>query len=114
MKDYIIINPIDNVAVVLRPFSKGEVVEGVTLLEDIPQAHKVALKDIKSGEDVIKYAHYIEEAMKKGIPNIIAHPDLYMLEKSSFWESCEEAALIICKAAEKYQIPLEINLTRAA
>ena len=43
MKDYIIINELDNVAVVLRPFKKGEVVEGVTLLEYIPQAHKVAL-----------------------------------------------------------------------
>ncbi len=59
MKDYIIINPIDNVAVCLRPFLKGEVIEGVTLLEDIPQAHKVALKDIKEGEDVIKYGNPI-------------------------------------------------------
>ena len=47
MKDYILINPIDNVAVCLRPFSKGEKVFDVTLLEDIPQAHKVALKPIK-------------------------------------------------------------------
>ena len=62
MKDYIIINPIDNVAVVLRPFNKGEVVEGVTLLEDIPQAHKVALRDIKNGEDVIKYGSPIGHA----------------------------------------------------
>ena len=62
MKDYIIINPIDNVAVVLRPFNKGEVVEGVTLLEDIPQAHKVALKDIVCGEDVIKYGSPIGHA----------------------------------------------------
>ena len=62
MKDYIIINPIDNVAVVLRPFSQGELVEGVTLLEDIPQAHKVALKEIKKGEDVIKYGSPIGHA----------------------------------------------------
>ncbi len=62
MKDYIIINPIDNVAVVLRPFSKGEVVENVTLLEDIPQAHKVALKKIKKGENVIKYGAPIGHA----------------------------------------------------
>lgn len=62
MKDYIIINPLDNVAVVLRPFSKGEVVEGVTLLEDIPQAHKVALRDITNGEDVIKYGSPIGHA----------------------------------------------------
>ncbi len=62
MKDYIIINPIDNVAVVLRPFSKGEKVENVVLLEDIPQAHKVALKDIKKGENVIKYGSPIGHA----------------------------------------------------
>lgn len=62
MKDYIIINPIDNVAVVLRPFSKGEKLENITLLEDIPQAHKVALKPIKKGENVIKYGAPIGHA----------------------------------------------------
>ncbi len=62
MKDYIIINPIDNVLVVLRPFSKGEKIEDVLLLEDIPQAHKVALKDIKKGEDIIKYGSPIGHA----------------------------------------------------
>lgn len=64
MKDYIIINPIDNVAVVLRPFTKGEVIEGITLLEDIPQAHKVALKPIKENEDIIKYGNPIGHATK--------------------------------------------------
>lgn len=64
MKDYIIINEFDNVAVCLRPHTKGEVVEGVTLLDDIPQAHKVALKDIKAGEDVIKYGNPIGHATK--------------------------------------------------
>ena len=70
MNDYIIIHESDNVAVVLRPFSKGEVVAGVTLLEDIPQAHKVALKDIQKGEDVIKYGSPIghaTELIKKGM-----------------------------------------------
>ncbi|MGM9971820.1 MAG: UxaA family hydrolase [Anaeroplasmataceae bacterium] len=55
MNDYIIIHEIDNVAVALRPYQKGEVIEGVTLINDIPQAHKVALKEIKAGEDVMKY-----------------------------------------------------------
>lgn len=64
MKDYIIINEFDNVAVCLRPHTKGEVVEGVTLLDDIPQAHKVALKNIKAGEDVIKYGNPIGHATK--------------------------------------------------
>lgn len=69
MNDYIIIHETDNVAVVLRPFGKGEVVAGVTLLEDIPQAHKVAIKDIKKGENVIKYGSPIGHAtadIKKG------------------------------------------------
>ena len=62
MQEFIIIHEIDNVAVVLRPFKKGEVVAGVTLLMDIPQAHKVALKDIKKGENVIKYGFPIGHA----------------------------------------------------
>lgn len=62
MKDYIIINVEDNVAVCLRPFSKGEVIEGITLLEDIEQGHKVALKPIKNGQNVIKYGNPIGHA----------------------------------------------------
>ena len=69
MNDYIIINDNDNVLVVLRPFSKGEVVNGITLLDDIPQAHKVALVDIEEGQDIIKYGNPIghaTKAIKKG------------------------------------------------
>lgn len=62
MKDYIIINQFDNVAVALRPFLKGEKIEDIVLLEDIPQAHKVALKDIKKGENIIKYGSPIGHA----------------------------------------------------
>lgn len=64
MNDYIIINDNDNVLVVLRPFSKGEVVNGITLLDDVPQAHKVALVDIKENEDIIKYGNPIGHATK--------------------------------------------------
>ena len=52
---YIKINPADNVAVALEDLSKGEVVEGVTLLVDIPRGHKIVLQDLKAGENVIKY-----------------------------------------------------------
>ena len=52
---YIKICPDDNVAVALQDLSRGEVVEGVTLQSDIPRGHKVALKDLKAGENVIKY-----------------------------------------------------------
>ncbi len=53
--DYIRINPADNVAVALTDLSSGSVVEGITLRMDIPRGHKIALKDFKEGENVIKY-----------------------------------------------------------
>jgi len=62
-------------------------------------------------EDLIKYANYIEEAMKKGIPDIIAHPDIYMIGRHNFGEIETKVAHMICKSAEKYNIPLEINLS---
>lgn len=65
-----------------------------------------------SNEELIRYGKYLEKAMELGIPNIIAHPDIYMLDRESFGETEAEVAHIICKAAEKYNIPLEINLNK--
>ena len=68
MQDIVKINRNDNVAVALRPVSKGETlsVEGkkVAIMEDIPQGHKFALKDIESGAEVIKYGFRIGYARK--------------------------------------------------
>jgi len=61
-KKTIIINGLDNVAVALCDLKKGEVCEGVTLTEDITKGHKFALKDIKSGEQIIKYGNPIARA----------------------------------------------------
>ncbi len=52
---YIKINPADNVAVALEDLSQGEVVEGVTLLSDVPRGHKIVLQGLRAGENVIKY-----------------------------------------------------------
>ena len=52
---YIKINPADNVAVALEDLVKGEKVEGVSLRMDIPRGHKIVLRDLAEGEDVIKY-----------------------------------------------------------
>ena len=52
---YIKINPADNVAVALEDLVKGEEVEGVSLRMDIPRGHKIVLRDLAEGEDVIKY-----------------------------------------------------------
>lgn len=63
----------DNVAVALHPLSSGETIEAggafVTAAEDIPQGHKIALRDIAEGEPVIKYGFPIGHAtaaVKKG------------------------------------------------
>lgn len=78
--------------------------DGKTL--KIIKDHKVAYDEV----DMDTYASYIETAMKLGLPNIIAHPDLFMKAKDSFDESCEKATRRICEASEKYNVPLEINL----
>ena len=56
---YIKINSADNVAVALEDLSRGQVVEGVKLSVDIPRGHKIVLRDLKAGEDVIKYGYPI-------------------------------------------------------
>lgn len=65
-----------------------------------------------SDEDLITYARYIEKAMELNLADVIVHPDLFMIGKDHFGKIEEKVTRIICSAAEKYQIPLEINLTR--
>ena len=62
-------------------------------------------------EDALKYAEYIKTAIEKNIPDIIAHPDVYMLSRDNYTEVDEKVAHIICSTAEKYGIPIEINLS---
>lgn len=73
MQEFVKINANDSVAVALKPLAQGRIldVEGrkITLLEDIPQAHKFALKDISAGERVYKYGFPIgiaKEEIKEG------------------------------------------------
>ncbi|MBD5313951.1 MAG: altronate dehydratase [Bacteroides sp.] len=59
MKDFLKINPADNVAVAINPLTSGTTVnvdgDEITLVSDIPAGHKFALCDIAEGENVIKY-----------------------------------------------------------
>ena len=59
MKDFLKINPADNVAVAINPLTAGTTVnvdgDEITLVSDIPAGHKFALCDIAEGENVIKY-----------------------------------------------------------
>ena len=73
MKDFLKINPADNVAVAISPLSAGTTVnvdgDEITLVADIPAGHKFALREIAEGENVIKYGFPIghaRHAVKKG------------------------------------------------
>ncbi len=61
------ITPHDMVAVALEPLKAGESVSygtgEIALLEDLPMGHKVALRDIREGEPVIKYGYPIGKAL---------------------------------------------------
>ncbi|MDR2103449.1 MAG: altronate dehydratase family protein [Treponema sp.] len=70
-----IIHNNDNVAVVLSALKKGETLSltdparEITAADDIPLGHKIALRDIKAGEGIIKYGFPIGGAssgIKKG------------------------------------------------
>ena len=63
-------------------------------------------------EELIRYAEYIEKAVKTSIPDIIVHPDIYMHKRENFGEIESKVANMICKVVEKYNVPLEINLAQ--
>lgn len=65
MKKFIIINAKDKVATLLKDASKGDIIAGVSLKEDIKSGHKVALFDIAKDEELIKYAEPIAAASKE-------------------------------------------------
>ncbi|EWH08967.1 altronate hydrolase [Catenovulum agarivorans DS-2] len=65
-RQFIQVHNDDNVVVAIQPFSKGEVFEHnsrkIELLDDVPAGHKVCIKAIAAGEDVIKYGYSIGQA----------------------------------------------------
>jgi len=62
MPDYIQIHPSDNVAVTLRDIPVGTEFLGIAARTDIPQGHKMALTDLRAGEQVVKYGFSIGHA----------------------------------------------------
>lgn len=59
MNDFIRIRDNDDVMVLLKDFKKGDVVDSITLLDDVKRGHKVALHDMKKGHHLIKYGNVI-------------------------------------------------------
>lgn len=70
----IIINQLDNVAVALRDLVAGEKaaangIDEFQTLENIPASHKIALRDIPTGEEIVKYGETVAVSnrnIKKG------------------------------------------------
>lgn len=75
MAEFIKINPADNVAVAIHDIDAGFSFEAdgasVTALAGIPSGHKIALKDLAAGEDVVKYGfpigHLLQDVPKGGL-----------------------------------------------
>ncbi|MDD3346722.1 UxaA family hydrolase [Oscillibacter sp.] len=67
MRNAMIIDGKDNVAVAIEPIAKGDTVtylcggkdESLTALQDITIYHKLAIRDIAKGEPVVKYGEHI-------------------------------------------------------
>src|ERR1035437_527293 len=63
---YIQVNPADNVAIIVNEggLPAGSVFEsGLKLLEDVPEAHKVALRDIERDQPIVRYGVVIGYAL---------------------------------------------------
>ena len=84
-KELIKINKADNVAVATRQLNLGGIVnldgERITVTSDIAKGHKVALHDIKKGEDVIKYGITIGKANKDIRTGELVHFNIDELEQ---------------------------------
>ena len=61
-----------------------------------------------------RYVNDISFAMYKGIPDIIAHPDIFMQGRKDFGPTEEFMTRMICKAARETGTALEINFGRIA
>jgi len=73
-ENILVIHALDNVAVALRDLEAGVLanakdMEGFPVLEKIPASHKIALRDISQGEEIIKYGETVAVSsrnIKKG------------------------------------------------
>lgn len=74
MDNILVVHPRDNVGIALKAIAAGEAVvargkEMFSALEAIPASHKVALRNIGEGEEIIKYGETIAvstQSIKKG------------------------------------------------
>lgn len=65
MKQFVHVNPKDNVAVAVKNIDKDTYIEDfdLTIREDIKKGHKFSIKDIKKNDDIMKYGMPIGHAI---------------------------------------------------
>ncbi len=75
MPNVLQIHPDDSVAVALEPLAAGMRIDafGLTLVDDIPQGHKFALKPIAEGDRVLKYGAVIGITKKPIVAGAFVH-----------------------------------------
>ena len=81
MKEFLKINEKDNVIVVLKDFFPGETITvevdgkptSIEVLEDVPAGHKMAIKDIPQGAEIVKYGYRIGYAKETIVAGHWAH-----------------------------------------
>ncbi len=77
MADSIQIHALDNVVIALKDFSEGEILEvdhlQLTISSEVPRGHKIALRPIAQGENVIKYGVPIGHATQAIQPGEHVH-----------------------------------------
>ena len=88
--DIIHINPGDNVAVALRDISSGKTVTAdgisVTAKEAVSRGHKIALKDIKKDDNIIKYGVPIAHATADIAAGVASPEELFsMVSEQAGW-----------------------------
>ncbi|MBA4494582.1 UxaA family hydrolase [Paenactinomyces guangxiensis] len=74
---YLQIHPQDNVIVALQEFHDGDIISlentKITVRETVPRGHKIAIKELPAGADVIKFAYSIGKAVKPIRPGEWVH-----------------------------------------
>lgn len=62
VRELIVLNPRDNVAVARVPLQQGTFAETIRVREDVAPGHKIALQSISAGREILKYGETIGRA----------------------------------------------------
>lgn len=79
------INECDNVAIIVEPggLKSGSLLQnGIRLVEDVPQGHKIALQDLSESDEIIRYGEIIGYAEKNLSAGSWIHDGLVRMPKA--------------------------------